>query len=177
MHTYSKQGAQSTLFINKSMPGRNTVLEADLYSAQPQKRGGPGKLRKIYGMIFVLVVVLLTTTGCQFAQSSFTLMTSNAGATFAAASLSLRYAHERNITNAYARSSFNNYQSQLQGLDQQMPQQGASPDMHTVQTLLKLYRPAMQAINNPCLNTTCDWHAQLAALDRASQAFLKAGGQ
>ena len=125
----------------------------------------------------ILVLLLLGTTGCQFKQSAFALTASNAGSTFAAAALTLRYVHEGKITPAYANSSFQNYQSQLQNVDQQLPAQKGAPDTHTIQSLLQLYQPAMQTINNPCLDTSCNWHAQIAALNQASEAFLKAGGQ
>ena len=77
---------------------------------------------------------------------------------------------------AYASSSFVNYQSELSGLDQTLPAQQGAPDRRTVEHLLNLYKSAMQAVNVPCLDESCDWHAQVAALERASEAFLKAGG-
>jgi hypothetical protein len=125
--------------------------------------------------LFILLALLLMTTGCQFKQSAFALMASNTGSTFAAAALTLRYLHQDHITTAYARSSFLNYQSRLQNVEQQLPTQENAPDTSIMQGLLKLYRRAMQAINHPCLDSSCHWHAQMIALDRASQAFLKAG--
>ena len=124
-----------------------------------------------------LLLVLLTVTGCQLTQSAFSRTVGNAGAAFSAASTTLTYAHDGKITSAYAQSSFENYQSELNGLDQQLPSQQGAPDKRTVQHLLDLYRPAMQAINQPCLAGPCNWPAQLVALNRASQAFLMAGGQ
>ena len=128
-------------------------------------------------LLLALLALLLITTGCQFKQSAFALTASNAGSTFAAAASTLRYAHEGKITTTYASSSFQNYQSELQGVDQQLPTQNGAPDTHTIQRLLKLYQPAMQTINTPCLDSSCNWHAQIAALNQASDAFLKAGGQ
>src|SRR2546423_13015448 len=73
-----------------------------------------------------LLLVLLTVTGCQLTQSAFSRTVGNAGAVFSAASTTLSYAHEGKITSAYAQASFVNYQSELDGLDQQLPsQQGA----------------------------------------------------
>ena len=95
---------------------------------------------------------------------------------FAAASTTLTYAHEGKITYAYAASSFVNYRGELDGLDQQLPSQSGAPGAGTVQHLLELYKPAIQADDAPCLNDACDWRAQAAALDRASKAFLEAGG-
>ena len=110
-----------------------------------------------------MLLVLLTVTGCQLTQSAFSRTVGNAGAVFSAASTTLSYAHEGKITSAYAQASFVNYQSELDGLDQQLPSQ-------------HLYRPAMQAVIQPCLEESCHWQAQVAALNRASQAFLMAGG-
>ena len=130
--------------------------------------------RAIFALVFV--ALLLVTSGCQLAQSSFARTANNAGAAFAAASLTLSYVHEGKITYTYARSAFMNYQSELQGLDQQLPSQAGAPDMQTIRLLLDVYRPAMQVINQPCLDASCNWRSQLASLDRASKIFLKAGG-
>jgi len=70
-----------------------------------------------------LLLVLLTVTGCQLTQSAFSRTVGNAGAVFSAASTTLSYAHEGKITSAYAQASFVNYQSELDGLDQQLPSQ------------------------------------------------------
>ena len=127
--------------------------------------------------LLLLLPLLLLLNGCQAAQSTFANTAGNAGAAFSAASTTLSYTHEGKITEAYARSSFINFQSELNGLDQSLPSQNGTPDRLTMQHLLMLYHKAMQIINVPCLQMTCDWHNQLATLDQASEAFLKAGGQ
>ncbi|GAC1401070.1 MAG: hypothetical protein NVS4B12_15600 [Ktedonobacteraceae bacterium] len=124
-----------------------------------------------------LLFLLFVLTGCQFAQSAFTRTASNAGSAFAAAATTLTYAHTGKLTMAYTKASFESYQSELNGIDQQLPSQQGTPDTRTVQHLLALYKTAMQAINQPCLEATCNWHAQVTALDQASSAFLKASGQ
>lgn len=110
-------------------------------------------------------------------QSAFTRAANNAGAAFAAASTTLTYAHTGKLQTAYAQSSFENYQSELSGLDQQLPSQSGAPDKRVIQQLLVLYKLAMQAINQPCLEVSCNWQGQVKALNAASQAFLKAGDQ
>ena len=129
----------------------------------------------------LLLLVLLVLSGCQFAQSGFAKTAGNAGGAFAAASTTLSYAHEGKLTFAYARSSFVNYQDELGGLDQELATQPGAPDQRTMQQLLTLYRSAMQVIDQPCLDTGCDWRAQVLLLNKASGAFLKAqaeaGGQ
>lgn len=103
-------------------------------------------------------------------------MTNNTGADFAAASLTFSDMHQGKVTSAYARAAFANYQSELSGLDQQLPSQKGAPSVMSVQQLLNLYKPAMLVIDQPCLDTSCNWRTQLAVLNRASEAFLKAGG-
>ncbi|GCF10299.1 hypothetical protein KDI_38630 [Dictyobacter arantiisoli] len=102
-------------------------------------------------------------------------MAGNTGSSFAAAAMTLDYAHKGSVTATYARSAFQSYQSQLQNVDQQLSARAGAPDNRTIQELLKLYQPAMQAINHPCLEAACHWQAQITALNQASQAFLKAG--
>lgn len=126
-------------------------------------------------ILSLLLLVLLVLSGCQLAQSPFAKTASDAGGNFAAASTTLSYAHEGKITFAYARSSFVNYQDELKGLDQALVTQQGIPDEHTVQQLLALYKLAMQVVNQPCLNSGCDWHSQVLLLDKASKAFLEAG--
>lgn len=125
------------------------------------------------GLLSLLLVVM---TGCQFTQSGFSRTAGNVGSTFSAASTTLSYAHEGKITYAYARSSFVNFQDQLSGVDQQLSSQGGASDKPTLQHLLSLYSIAMQVVNQPCLQDSCTWRTQVAALNQASQAFLKAGG-
>lgn len=127
----------------------------------------------------LLLLVLLLLAGCQLAQSPFAKTAGNAGENFAAAAATLSYAHEGKITFAYARSSFVNYQDELDGLDQTLVTQQGVPDEHTVQRLLALYKSAMQVVDRPCLDRGCDWHSQVLLLNEASKAFLEAeaGGQ
>ncbi len=137
-----------------------------------------GKTGSLSGLASTMIVMtsLLLLTGCQLAQPAFARVAGDAGSTFAAAAITMKYVHTGKILPAYASSSFDNYQSQLSGLDQQLPTLQGAPDRRSVSQLLALYTSAMQAINHPCIAASCDWRAQLSALDRASQAFLKASG-
>lgn len=121
-------------------------------------------------------LALAFLVGCAFTQSAFTRTANNTGSAFAAASYTLTQLHHGQITPAYARSSFVNFQSELQGIDQQLPSQQGAPDPQTIEQLLALYQLAMRAVNAPCLVATCDWGSQIAQLDRASRAFLEAAG-
>ena len=134
-------------------------------------------MRRTHYLALSLCLLLFVLTGCQLAQSGFTKTAGNAGSAFAAASTTLTYLHTGKLTITYTKASFESYQSELSGIDQKLSSQQGSPDTHTVQHLLALYKAAMQTINQPCLDATCDWHMQVSALNQASSAFLKAGGQ
>ena len=134
-------------------------------------------MRRNYGIGFLLLILLvMMVTGCQFTQAAFPRMVSNAGSAFAAASTTLAYAHQGKVTYAYAAASFVNYQSELDGLDQTLPSQSGAPDKRTVQHLIDLYKVAIKVVDSPCLNNSCNWQTQVDALNRASKAFLEAGG-
>ncbi len=127
-------------------------------------------------IVLLLLVLLVATAGCQLTQPAFTRAAGNAGAAFAAASTTLAYTHEGKISQAYAASSFVNYASELDGLDQTLPSQSGAPGVGTLQRLLKLYKPAIEVIHSPCLVASCDWRVQVAALNSASKAFLEVAG-
>lgn len=129
------------------------------------------RLRAVLGLALTAVLF----AGCQLTQSVFARTASNAGSAFAAAEEMLRDAHKGRVTVAYASSSFVNFRSELEGLDSQLPSQSGAPGASQVKHLLALYRPAMAAVEHPCLTDSCDWKGQIAALDAASKAFLKAG--
>jgi hypothetical protein len=122
----------------------------------------------------VLLALSLVFAGCSATQSDFTRQTSSAGGEFGAAALTLADAHQGRLAFAYARASYVTYLSQLSGLDAQLPALQGAPDQSTIKELLDLYTPAMRAVEQPCLDTRCDWRAQVAVLQRASAAFLRA---
>jgi L-aminopeptidase/D-esterase-like protein len=133
-------------------------------------------MRRSHCIDFLLLILLLLVTGCQFTQAAFPRMASNAGSGFAAAATTLASAHAGKVTYAYAAASFVNYQSELDGLDQTLPSQSGAPDKRTVQHLIGLYKVAIKAVDSPCLSNSCDWRTQVDALNRTSKAFLEAGG-
>ena len=126
-------------------------------------------------MVGACVLGLLFCCSCQLAQSPFVQTTSNAGAAFSAAVATLSAVHEGKLTTAYARSSFLNYQSELQDLDQQLSSQSGASDQRIVRHLLAVYRPAMLVVKQPCLAVSCNWHVQRSILEQARDAFLQAG--
>ena len=132
--------------------------------------------RSYYIGFLLLILLLMMVTGCQFTQAAFPRMVSNAGSAFAAAATTLAYAHQGKVTYAYAAASFVNYQSELDGLDQALPSQNGAPDKRTVQHLLNVYKVAIKVVDSPCLNNSCNWQTQVNTLNRASKAFLEAGG-
>jgi len=125
-------------------------------------------------MVLVLLMLFSLSTACTFTETAFTRTANNAGSAFAAAEVTLTYAHEGKITYSYAASSFVNFQSELSGTDQTLAAQGAA-NTHTLQRLLALFSPAIQVIDAPCLSNMRNWRKQIEILNRASQAFLEAG--
>lgn len=132
-------------------------------------------MRKNSAVCIGLIVLLFITTGCQLIPPSFSITAGNVGSAFAASETTLLYAHEGKITYAYAASSFVNFQSELSGADQTLASAQGTPDASTMRQLLAFYRAAMQVVNAPCLHDICNWQTQVATLDRASMAFIKAG--
>ncbi len=126
------------------------------------------------GTALVLLILCSLLASCSFTQNAFTRTANNAGSAFEAAEETLTYAHEGKITYSYAKSSFENFQSELQGTDQVLTAQGAT-DKQTLHKLLVLYSSAIGVIDSPCLSSSCNWHRQTEILNHASQAFLGVG--
>jgi hypothetical protein len=124
--------------------------------------------------ICALLAVSATLAGCQMTQSPFARMATNAGTALAAASTTMTFYHEGKLLNAYAVSSFAGYQSELGGLDQQITASGSGISATEARHLLAIYRQALAVVNDPCLQSSCDWRAQRTVLDQASSAFLRA---
>jgi hypothetical protein len=78
-----------------------------------------GIMRYISGVC--LLLVFLAVGGCSFTQPAFVRMADNAGGAFSAAATTLTYVHQGKLSRAYAISSFASYESELSGLDQQLP--------------------------------------------------------
>ena len=128
------------------------------------------------GRSAALLVVLLTLTGCTMTQSAFAQTADSVGSAFAAAATTLAYAHQKKITPAYAAASFVSFQDEVQGVAEQLPSLEGAPSGRTVRQLLALYEPAERAVMHPCLDPSCDWRAQVQALQRAGDAFTRASG-
>ncbi len=155
---------------------RSPAFTSGITRLQQAYRRHQGALKRS-ACISCFILMMLLITGCQIAQSAFSTAAGNAGAAFAAASTTLKYLHEGKLTSLYARSTFVNYRSELSGLDQQLPSQRGAPGKGEIEQLLNLYQSAMQIVNRPCLDRSCNWHAQVTMLDQASNAFLKAADQ
>jgi hypothetical protein len=131
----------------------------------------PGRRLSIFALLLLTISTLLSA--CQFTQSSFQRTLEDAGSTFSASATMLAYVHAQKVPKPYASSSFRSFVTQLNGLDQTLSEQHS----RTADQLFDLYRPAIQAVTNPCFDETCDWQGQLTALKHASQAFLEASEQ
>lgn len=128
------------------------------------------------GLIAALLPLLLALGGCSMTQSAFDQTASNGAAGLAAAATTLAYVHEGKLTSAYARASFVNFATNLNGLDSQLGGQHGAPDRRTVRRLVALTKQAERAAMHPCIDGPCDWRAQVTAISRASAALLKASG-
>ncbi|QBD75373.1 hypothetical protein EPA93_04895 [Ktedonosporobacter rubrisoli] len=135
------------------------------------------KHRQVFTLLLLLAGILCITSGCQFSQSGFANLADSVGDVFIAANTTISYVQEGKLTPAYARASFVNYRSQLEGVEQQLPTQDGAPDKQKVRRLLALFQPAKQVVERPCLTNSCDWHTQVAILQRAGKAFQEAAEQ
>jgi hypothetical protein len=131
------------------------------------------KILPQYRLAGVYLLLILTISACSLTQSPFVQTVDGAGGTFSAAATTLTYFHQGKLSRAYTISSFASYESQLDGLDQQLPTQQGADNQATVKRLLALYRPAMQVVQRPCLESSCDWRGQVTTLERASKAFVE----
>jgi hypothetical protein len=110
---------------------------------------------------------------CSWASSDFVKKASDAASTLAAAETTIRLRHEDKLTLAYARGSFVNYRDALEGLDEELPSLPGAPSEAEVAQLTALFRAAKPALEEPCLDNSCDWQSQEEALGRAADAFEK----
>ena len=124
----------------------------------------------------VIAVLLLTATGCQIKKSAFANQAGEVRAEFAAAATTLQYLHDGKVTTAFAKATFINYATAVQGADQKLASASGAPDGATMTHLLQLYATANDAIASPCLDSTCNWRQQVDALHQASDAFQQAAG-
>jgi hypothetical protein len=121
-----------------------------------------------------LTAASLAGSGCSLARSDFAKTASDAASTFSAAATTLRLTHEGRLPGTYARGSFVNYRDALSGLEEKLRAAGGGHDRESVERLVALYRAAMEAVRDPCLDKGCDWQGQVEALERARESFLRA---
>ncbi len=122
-----------------------------------------------------LVAGMWLVSACGASQSPFARASSDAASTLSASVTTLRLEHEGRLTRAYAAASFLNYRDALQGLDSELRSSEGAPGRDVVEQLVVLYRMADGALSEPCLDEGCDWRSQAEVLDRAKEAFQKAG--
>lgn len=84
--------------------------------------------------------------------------------------------HRGDITREYAQGSFVNFNDQLEGVAEGLPQLEGAPVQASVEHLVALLMPAVEAVRMPCLEGPCDPRAQLTALEAARDAFVEASG-
>ncbi|MDP9325993.1 MAG: hypothetical protein M3O87_05595 [Candidatus Dormibacteraeota bacterium] len=126
---------------------------------------------------FAAIAVLPLLSGCDVTKTQFQNTAGGAGGELAAAATTLQYVHEGRLNRAYASSAFASYRDALLVTEKQLPSVPGAPDAATIAELLKLYRPAYTAVEDPCLDDSCDWRAQVDALKKASEALVNAADQ
>lgn len=119
---------------------------------------------------------MIGLAGCSATQSDFARTAGNAGSALAAAAATLSDAHQGAITMAYAASSFVNFRSELEGVAGQLAASSGGPGRRATAHFVALIERAWPAIAHPCLEDSCDWRAQVTAIQSASDALVRAGG-
>lgn len=130
-----------------------------------------------FGVSAVLAVAL---TGCgsttQITQTPYQRAVSDGASIMSAAGETLRSVHgdPARMTVEYAAGSMINYDDQVSSVPDELPTLDGAPDAGSVEQLTAVLRPAIDAIENPCLVADCQWQPQASALDSARDALLKA---
>jgi hypothetical protein len=130
--------------------------------------------------IGVSVALVVALAGCgstkDITQTAFQRSVSDAASIVAAAGETLRFVHDdpAKYTVEYGAGSMINFDDQISSVPDELPKLDGAPDSATVDQLTGLLQPAIDAIENPCLLSDCDWQSQVASLDTARDALLKA---
>ncbi len=122
-----------------------------------------------------LLVGMWLLAACGASASPFARTSSDVASTLSAAATTLRLEHAGRLTRAYAEASFLNYRDALQGVDSELRSSEGAPGRDVLEELIALYRMADGALSEPCFDERCDWRTQAEVLDRAKDAFQKAG--
>src|SRR4051812_5440733 len=128
----------------------------------------------------VAAALFVALAGCgsteTITQTAFQRQASNGASIFSAAGETLRFVHAEpaKMTVEYGAGSMINYDDQASSLPDELPTAQGAPDQATVDHLVAVVQPALDAIENPCLLPDCDWQSQTKALDEARDALLKA---
>src|SRR4051794_24918474 len=87
-----------------------------------------------------LLILAFLLTGCQLTQSSFERAAQKDAGTFAAAATSLEYYHHQKLSRAYTQTSFNGFESQLAGMEQELTSGDGAPPPDKLKELVTLAR-------------------------------------
>lgn len=107
-------------------------------------------------------------------------MAQDAASTFSSAAMTLRFEHpdpgsgETRLTREYATAAFVSYAEAVSNVADELPKAQGAPDQAAAQELADLVRAAAAAVQQPCLDPTCDWSSQVEQLDAAKSALLDA---
>jgi hypothetical protein len=126
----------------------------------------------------VMVVVAVWAAACsstsQITESPFERVTSDVAATLSSAAATLEKAHTGELTFPYAAGAFVDYRGKLEGISDTLATLSGAPDSATVDALRASLDKAQPALDEPCVQESCDWQTQLAALRAAADSFDQA---
>ena len=123
----------------------------------------------------LLATLCLIAVTCGATQEPFAREADDAASALSAAAATLDFTHAGKLTATYARASFVIYRDQLVGREERLLRREGAPDRAALERLLVLYREALFAVQEPCLDESCDWRSQLSVMTSASEALREAG--
>lgn len=100
--------------------------------------------------------VAVVVGGCSATRTPFARAAADAGSTLSAAAETLKAVHRGDITREYAQGSFVDFADQLEGVADGLPKLEGAPDQGSVEHLVALLMPAVEAVRMPCLEGPCD---------------------
>jgi hypothetical protein len=119
---------------------------------------------------------LSACSGEPITETPFVRTASDAASLLSASSETIRNVHEdpARLTIEYAQASIFNYNELLAPVPAELPTLQGAPPSPGVDELVSLINTSLADLADPCLTDGCDWEAQVAQLDDAKDALLRA---
>ncbi|MEO7117449.1 MAG: hypothetical protein ABIZ34_00605 [Candidatus Limnocylindrales bacterium] len=123
----------------------------------------------------------LFVAACSWVPTAFQRTAEDAASTFSSAALTLRLEHgdtesgAPELTREYAASAFVSYREAIGGVADELPRAAGAPtDSGAVTALVAKVRGATVIVQQPCLESSCDWQTQIHELEQTRDALLEA---